>query len=182
MSDWPIVLLTAALVLVTGYYAWQNRKMAIEMRHARMASVLPKVVPSYEGYGGAVGFPRVVNVGPGAALDVDVTLSFQPGEGEARRWRVALLTPGEFREFTLPRELMDTNDLTSRYRAMKLIGQCRDALGEAHTIDEEFDLAEWWQLAVQAHERIERGPKSPVVRELERIRQALESRGEPPVL
>lgn len=34
-AQWPIIALTAALVLVTSYYAWQNRQMVIEMRRAR---------------------------------------------------------------------------------------------------------------------------------------------------
>jgi hypothetical protein len=32
MTDWPIVSLTGALVLITGYYAWQNKRMVEEMR------------------------------------------------------------------------------------------------------------------------------------------------------
>ena len=28
VSDWAIVALTAALVIITGYYAWQNKRMA----------------------------------------------------------------------------------------------------------------------------------------------------------
>ncbi len=32
MADWPTVSLTTALVLITGYYAWQNKRMVEEMR------------------------------------------------------------------------------------------------------------------------------------------------------
>jgi hypothetical protein len=34
-------VLTLVLVLVTSYYAYQNRKMAIEMKHAREAAIRP---------------------------------------------------------------------------------------------------------------------------------------------
>jgi hypothetical protein len=34
-TAWAIVALTAVLVVVTGYYAWQNRQMVLEMRRAR---------------------------------------------------------------------------------------------------------------------------------------------------
>lgn len=45
-GDTAIVLLTAALVLVTGYYAWQNHQMVQEMRRSRELSVAPKLVLS----------------------------------------------------------------------------------------------------------------------------------------
>jgi hypothetical protein len=32
MTDWALVGLTGALVLITGYYAWQNKRMVEEMR------------------------------------------------------------------------------------------------------------------------------------------------------
>lgn len=32
MTDWPTVCLTAVLVGVTGYYAWQNKRMVDEIR------------------------------------------------------------------------------------------------------------------------------------------------------
>ncbi len=32
MTDWPTVGLTAVLIGVTGYYAWQNKRMVVEMR------------------------------------------------------------------------------------------------------------------------------------------------------
>lgn len=38
MTDWPITSLTAALVLITGYYAWQNKRMADQ--NARMVEEL----------------------------------------------------------------------------------------------------------------------------------------------
>ncbi len=40
MTDWPIVGLTGALVLITGYYAWQNKRMADQ--NTRMVQELQK--------------------------------------------------------------------------------------------------------------------------------------------
>ena len=36
MSEWAIVVLTGVLVLVSGYYAWQNKRMVDELRRQRM--------------------------------------------------------------------------------------------------------------------------------------------------
>lgn len=95
MNDAAIIVMTAALVLVTAYYAWQNRQMVQEMRAARAVSVLPKVVVRWTYVGPGIGLPHITNVGVGAALDVDVELAFEPGGGFKRRWRSAVLTPGD---------------------------------------------------------------------------------------
>lgn len=39
--DGAIAVLTLALVVITGYYAWQNRQMVDEMRLSREASARP---------------------------------------------------------------------------------------------------------------------------------------------
>lgn len=38
-SEWAIVLLTVGLVVVTGYYAWQNHRMVLEMKRSRELAV-----------------------------------------------------------------------------------------------------------------------------------------------
>lgn len=38
-ANWAIVGLTAALVVVTGYYAWQNRQTVIELREQRRETI-----------------------------------------------------------------------------------------------------------------------------------------------
>jgi hypothetical protein len=45
MTDWPIFSLTTALVFVTGYYAWQNRNMVVELQRQ---SKLQAKLQSYE--------------------------------------------------------------------------------------------------------------------------------------
>jgi hypothetical protein len=171
-----LVVATVLLFLVTAYYAKQTRDMVGEMRSARKTTVRPKVVPAYEYYGGGVGFPRVVNVGAGPALDVEVTISFEPGGANKRRWRTPILMPGEFREFTpkgLGPEWSDIPTLTKTFASLELRGVCVDALGDTHPIDESFDLREWWELAAAANERVERGRKSPEVKALELVAKAI---------
>jgi hypothetical protein len=52
-------LLTAALVIVTIYYAWQTRQTVAELRRARSASVLPRMAVSIRTLAGGVGFVRL---------------------------------------------------------------------------------------------------------------------------
>jgi len=94
--DDAIALLTFALVLITGYYAWQNRNMVNEMRLAREASARPHLALCFEPLGPMNVMVGLINLGPGAALSIDLTIEFHPREGSAfvgqsRRWRGELL-------------------------------------------------------------------------------------------
>ena len=71
-------ILTAALVLVTAVYAWQNRKMVREMKHARDATILPKLALEFHRLGPNVVDLAIRNVGPGAAIEIDVRTEWVP--------------------------------------------------------------------------------------------------------
>lgn len=157
-------VLTAVLVLVTGYYAWQNRKMAQEMAAARRVAVLPKLALEWTMVSPVLGFPTVKNVGPGPALDVDISVHFDPlsdqkGE-DVRRWTASVIVPGEDKQF-LPTGgegggMMDTDALARTYSRIRLTGGYRDALGEAQIADDLLpDIAEWRRISKEAHGRWE---------------------------
>ncbi len=79
-----IETLTGALVLITGYYAFQNRQMAVEMRRSREATVRPKLAVDVHLLTPMYAMARVTNVGQGPALDVDVELAFEPAPALGR--------------------------------------------------------------------------------------------------
>jgi hypothetical protein len=152
-------LLTLALVLVTSYYAVQNHRMVLEMRRTRNAAVLPKLALEFHRLGPAAMTVEIRNVGPGAALDLDVRVVFEPREGDQAepefRWRRNILSPGEQADFMHPGELNDSiNTLPATYRAIRLVGSMKDATGATHEVDEAFEnLAEWRELLHDAHQR-----------------------------
>lgn len=129
-----IVLLTLALVLATVYYARQNRNMVSEMREARRLTMLRKLAIKIVRPGPAVAFPAVRNVGPGPALDVRITLSFEPRdpsqhERDVRTWRTPLIAPGEQHDFVPLHPgnggIMDLNALAATYDRITLTGILR---------------------------------------------------------
>lgn len=69
-----LAALTAVLIVITAYYAWQTRRAVVEMQRARQLSVRPKLVIAIEMPDPTIGRIAIKNVGAGAALDVDVTL------------------------------------------------------------------------------------------------------------
>jgi len=178
MSDWPVVVLTAALVIVTGYYAWQNRQMVQEMRASRAIAVMPRLAITMTHIGPDIWFPTIVNVGPGAALEVDVEIALQPGAGDRRRWRTAVMVPGERHEFFIRGEsgqgLEHMGQVVERYEEVTLTGACRDVLGNVTAIAERMELREWRTLIEEGGERLMPDYARDTSKFLERIAKAAE--------
>jgi hypothetical protein len=157
-------LLTGVLVLITGYYAWQNRKMVQEMAAARRISVLPKLVLEWTMASPVLGLPTLKNVGPGPALDVDISIHFEPlqegGQPEVREWTASVVVSGEERQFLPPSGagdgLLDTEALARTYSRVVLTGHYRDALGESQVADDVLPhIAEWRSISKEALARWE---------------------------
>lgn len=155
MGEAALAWLTGGLLLVTGVlayatidYARQSRLMVQEMKAARAGSVQPRLIPTLHLWPGGNGALRIVNVGPGAALNVDVEFSLEP-DGPVRRVRWPLMSAGEGINFhpspdEEPHALFRLDDLTSRYRIFRLRATYSDAFGESHAAEEELDLVEFW--------------------------------------
>jgi hypothetical protein len=166
------------LVLVTAYYAWQTREMAKEMRSARLLSLLPKLVLDVKMIGPTFGDVVVRNVGPGAAIDADLTLTFEGSEAaepEERQWLAHVIAPGEDHEFLPAHGIGGMDDLVAKHPTIALAGKIRDAFGQTHVVDERIDVAEFWGRLENANERWVESADRKVVRELEKIRRELEA-------
>jgi hypothetical protein len=151
-------LLTAALVLVTIYYALQNRQMVIEMRRSRDLAILPKLALDFHRLGPTAVTVAIKNVGPGAALDIDISMIWEPlaaGERIDRRWRRNVLAPGEQADFMPPGTLNgNINSLPAHYQRIRLKGVMVDAAGKKQNVDEVFDeLPKWREVLSDAHQR-----------------------------
>lgn len=180
-GDTAIVLLTAALVLVTGYYAWQNHQMVQEMRRSRELSVAPKLVLSIFMLGPTYGLTRLVNTGQGPALDVDVKLAFHRRDGSAvieRAWKSNFMPPGERHEFIEPDELGDIQSTEALARVCSEItvkGSMKSSLGDVVSVDESTgDLQEWFEMTKEALHLWEEEPRRKVPKEMEKMRKELE--------
>jgi hypothetical protein len=152
-------ILTLALVAVTVFYAIQNRMMVLEMQRTRNAALVPKLAIDFHRLAPATMTVAILNVGPGAALDVDVRVVFEPPSEEAAasefRWRRNVLSAGERAEFMQPGELNNNlNTLPAAYRAIRLVGTTKDATGTTHPVNESFEgLAEWREVLHGAKQR-----------------------------
>jgi hypothetical protein len=154
-----VALLTALLVFVTMYYALQNRQMVVEMRRSRNLTVLPRLALDFHRLGPNTVTLAIKNVGPGAALNIDVNMVWEPlssGEGHVeRRWRRNILASGEQADFMPPGDLNGNMDLLpSKYQRIRLQGVLTDAAGKRHDVEEAFDaLSEWREVLAGVHQR-----------------------------
>lgn len=161
--EWLTLALVVANVLltgITGYYAWQTRQTVLEMRAARSAQIIPHLVPAFEyDEGGArSGGIYVENVGPGAAIDIEATLSLEPNgiktelraailrSGQRRVWSPTLKGgPGRERHPVFP----DANPDRTHVR---LAGRCRDVTGVAHAFDTAVPFRDDWKVTLNMPE------------------------------
>ncbi len=180
-SGWAIVLLTAVLVIVTAYYAWQNRQMVLEMRRSRELSVAPHLVISIFMLGPTYGVPRLVNSGQGPALDVNVTLGFHRRDSSGiveRVWQSTFMPPGEIHDFLEPDELGQIQlmeALAAVCSQITIRGTMRSSLGLEIAVDETTgDLQEWFEMSAAAQHVWEEEPRRKIPKELEKIRKELE--------
>jgi len=151
-------ILTFVLVVVTAFYALKTFDMAREMKRARDATILPKLALDFHRLGPTTMTLLVQNVGPGAALEVDVRAVWEPladGDAVERRWRRNTLASGDQADFMPPGDLNDNlNSLPKTYRSVRLVGVMKDAAGTEHKVDDLFDdLAEWREILGKANQR-----------------------------
>lgn len=132
--------------------------MVGEMAEARRVAVLPKLALEFHRLGPTAVSMAVRNVGPGAALMIDVRLIWEPSHEAARiesRWRRNVVASGERFDFLPPGTLDgNINSLPADYRAVRLVGTMRDATGHEYSVDERFDdLADWRESLGEIHQR-----------------------------
>lgn len=175
----PTEWLTLALVFITGFYAWQNRRMANEMKAARAVTILPKLVPSIKVVAPDVAWLRVSNAGPGPALDVDVSISLEPGDWEIL-WRAHIVAAAEAHDFAPKHRgaedggIVRLTALTQEFTHVRLLGRCRDALGGVHQIDERIEIREWWRVLQEANHIVDKDELHELRVEAEKLRKATE--------
>jgi hypothetical protein len=171
--DIAVGVLTAALVLVTAYYAYQTHETVQELRRARAASIMPKPAMNFDYVGGPVFFVVLANTGTGPALEVDLTMSYEP-EGPRIPWKSPLMSVGERVRFLGPEGIHHMTELIDKYERVVLTGSCLDALGGTCDVNQTLVLREHWESGVEAKRLLDESDSVKMTRELEKIRREIE--------
>ncbi len=175
-----LALFTLALVVATGYYAKQTRRMLGEMRASREQAIRPKLALALRYHTPTFAAIAVKNVGPGAALEADLEFAFGPGAHgqqtrEVKPWRTNLIASGEEHCFLPPAgpdgSALEVKGLAAAFEQIELTGTVRDALGTLHQVGDRFeDLPSFYERNKAAQH---------VIREDETVRALKEQVGEP---
>jgi hypothetical protein len=147
-TDRAVAVTTGILVIVTLWYAWQTRQMVSQMESARAAQIRPHLALGVDLDRGAV-FLRVVNVGAGPAMSVDVRLESEPGDDVRIPYMTPVLAPGAGQSFIVrdstSQAVKDLKELvhTLQAKRVKLTGTFTDALGRGHQVADSLSLEEY---------------------------------------
>jgi hypothetical protein len=117
-------------------------------------------------------FVVLCNNGNGAAFDVDVTISYEPG-GARVRWNAAVMPVGNREQF-IPAGGELSMEKIVEFAEITVTGQCRDALGEIHSIREIINPREYWDVRAAANHVWRRDPVETMARDLEEIRKSVQ--------
>lgn len=187
-----ITALTAVLVAVTAYYAWQNRRVVAEMKRATDLAIEPSIVlrPQILVPGKYVMF-RAQNVGGGAAVGLEAEVRFEGVSTDAEalapyRWHAPSLASQEHADLYARErpnaKMLEVSELVHRAAVVRLVGHCFDVLGRRHEIDASLPIADWWAVIQQAGQRFEESTErrlgqiadgvKNIARELERQRRS----------
>ncbi len=150
-----LACLTAAYVYATFRLVGEARKSRkeaestrLDIQAGRALALQPDLVLDLKMITKRTVGARVINVGQGPALDVRLTLTFEPRPGtgtvvDARPWQTNVILPGEGHTFGPP--MTDPNvapsfaTLATRYERITLRGSVRDLLDRTHTVEAAVD-------------------------------------------
>jgi hypothetical protein len=194
MSPVVIEVLTALLLAVTGFYAYQNRAAVvqaraavIESREARLQALRPHVVADFWPLGPDYPVIRLTNAGMAVALDVDVTITMDrrsprpDGSTDPFIFQFAwpAMPVGANHQISPPDRAPGTDRshltvLLEEYGPLRMTGTCRDMLGRVHQINQTIDFVAWWSAIGTRNERHRPAPTGEVGQQLHDLNKRLE--------
>jgi hypothetical protein len=94
-TNWFLVIITAILAGITGYYAWQTKKSVIALEESTKAQFKPFLKGALAQIGPASLDLQIINIGKGAAEEITVNFRTVEFEGSQRTYTTELLQPNE---------------------------------------------------------------------------------------
>jgi hypothetical protein len=157
-ADWVTAAFTAVLAIVTlvlavatSRYVTQTKRLVAETEQsradaqaARALALQPDLRIDLTLITKMTAGVRLINVGQGPALDVQVTLTFEPRPGtdtvvDSRPWRTNVILAGEDHVFAPPmreqRVAASFETLAAGYHRLGMNGTMRDLLNRTHSIE-----------------------------------------------
>lgn len=140
-----LVIVTAVLTVLTGFYAFQTKRTVQVMEKAARMEFLP-MIKGHLPMKGPVNLDfRISNVGKGPASDVRVNFTVIGRNTVTRTWRQPLLIPNGFQDFFIPisenEEKSDVPYFEDNKTRIEISALYKDILGNEHSSKEEIDIS-----------------------------------------
>jgi len=152
-GEW-IVLLTAGLLIV-GWFTVR------EMTKTRAAQVYPRLAMDFWREGGPGAFLEISNVGLGAALNANLTLTFYPADPNKspirQELRVDIFHKAERRIYAPPEDAQDLvyfENFARAYKKIVLTGTMEDAFGKSIEVNETVENLSGYYKARQSAQQL----------------------------
>lgn len=137
--QYSINTLTALLLIVTAYYAWQTKKTVEEMVNARKSQYTPSLKIETTVFFLDVDLSvKITNIGLGTAKNIKGKLKLEPN-GEEIDIIYPLLYPRDSFAIMQPFKSVQYVANAKNYK-LKLSANCEDILGTIYEINDSFDL------------------------------------------
>jgi hypothetical protein len=141
------------------------------MEETRRLSVRPHLALGIRVLAPLYAVVTIENLGPGAALDLNAHLSYDPG-GFQRPWAWPTMAAGEVQEFLIPIQPHGLDSLAANGAVVRVTGSCTDIYDERFPFDAELDVKAWWEVASRGDRRFLEPPEERIIRWLEKIEKA----------
>lgn len=176
------LLASLVLIAVTAAYVVLTGDMVAEAREARFDAVRPSLSLRIDPVGPVNNVFTLVSTGQGTALDLDLVITFHPGQQGGHlhqvRWRAPSLSPGESAQF-MPKNPhgqveLNTQTIVSLFGRVTVTGTMQDSVGRAHNVDITLDdLPSWQTLLAAASQRYVEPPLERIAKTLEKLEKKL---------
>lgn len=139
-SNLILIILNLLLVIITGVYAYLTRRMVLEMKIARENQTDANLVATPISADRVYAEVQLVNAGPGAALDVELSISLEPLlETAVKTWYSPSFLVGQKENFLLPR-LDSLHELANKHNSVMVKVKWKNIFGKSKSFSASYNL------------------------------------------
>jgi hypothetical protein len=173
-----LVIVTAIIAAITGYYAKQTRKSVIALEESTKAQFKPFLKASIVHLGPEDIAIKISNVGKGSAERIRIEFLITVESSIIKKaWEQELMAPNDFQTYFIPKSENETETGIKFFgtsdSTMEIIWTCRDILGVSHEGRASIALTEYTKQLASPFAVYHEEPNTKIAREIEKIEDIL---------
>jgi hypothetical protein len=170
-----LVIVTAVLAAIIGYYAKQTKKSVTAIEESTKAQFKPFLKTSIIHLGPEDIAIKITNVGKGSAEKIKISFSATIGGSVVKKtWEQELMSPSEFQTFFIPKTETQTESDIKFFEASTSVvaveWECKDILGEDHEGKASINLTDYVKQLPATIAVYQEDPLNKISRNIEKIK------------